>query len=276
MYRRTGEIPARPASGVVKPFRSCATLRAQSQSPKSARIAAVRRTVRISRSEWERRAAPARDRIFASLDPYGEPFTAAAKERAVLFPISYELEAHQLAVLRRAARSVGDETFFVESLVAGDEGAHWEVPVRDKRPYKRMDVVAETAIFSPSGRWGLLISDEDHAVIGGSHEFMAVVAARLRPTKEPTQHYWAPAHDPLAEAPADASFDELFSRLTSASTPIPMRSGEPFGDGQALAFVEFWRIHRERLPAVGDWLPSLFVHIYGEEHARRLLQAGGW
>jgi hypothetical protein len=113
-------------------------------------------------------------------------------------------------------------------------------------------------------------------VIGGSREFMTAVAAEFPPTEEPTQHFWAPAHDSFAEAPADASFDELFSRLTSASTPIPMRAGEPFGDGQALAFVEFWKAHRESTPTVGEWLPGLLAHIYGEEHAQHLLRAGDW
>jgi hypothetical protein len=235
----------------------------------------VRRTRPLSTREWDSRAAGAARRIFASLDPFGQPFTPAAAERALLFPISYELEPGQLAALGRAAGSVGEETFFLESLVADEDERYWEIPLRDKKPYKRIGDLFQSAIFSSDGRWGMLISDEDHAVIGGPPEFMAVVAAEFPPTEEPAQHFWGPSHDPFEDAPKEASFEDLYERLVSTSSPIPMRSGEPFGDAQALAFIEFWKVQRDASP-VGEWLPDLLSHVYGQDRAQSLLRAGGW
>lgn len=235
----------------------------------------------VPASEWEERAAPARDRVFRIVDAYDEPFTDAAPVRALLFPTSYQLEPAQLAVLKRAAQSVGDDSVFLESLeaITPDE-PYWEFPVVGDGPYDVIEFVLVNAIFSPSGQWGLVISEEDHAVIGGVPEFMRTIADDFPPTASPTQHFWGPAYDPLDDLPDDAPIDDKVSRLISASQSIPVASGgafgDAFGDTQALAFINYWKNFRDPARGIADWLPALFVHIYGKARARHLLKTGGW
>jgi hypothetical protein len=231
----------------------------------------------VPADEWNERAVPARERVFHRLDAYDEPFTDSAPVRALLFPISYQLEPPQMSVLKDAAKSVGDASIFLESLEATTpDHATWEFSVEGEGPYDAIEFVLVNATFSPSGRWGLIISEEDHAVIGGVPEFMGRIANKFPATAEPTRHFFASPESPLDNAPPDASIEEMVALLASAGEQIPVRSGAAFGDEQGLAFTDYWKNFRDPERGIGDWVEGLFVHIYGEQHAHRLLEVGGW
>jgi hypothetical protein len=237
----------------------------------------VTSTRHVPEAEWELRAAPARDRVFRVVDAYEEPFTDAAPVRALLFPQSYQLEPPQLAVLKRAAKSVGDDSILLESMEAATpDEPRWEFSVEGDGPYDVIEFILVNAMFSPSGQWGLVISEEDHAVIGGVGDFMRIIADEFPATAEPTQHFWGPSSSPLNDVPDDTPVEDKVSRLISASQPIPVAAGGAFGDEQAPAFIDYWKNFRDPTRGIGDWLPGLFVHIYGQERARRLLETGGW
>jgi len=235
----------------------------------------MRRARPLSAEEWERRARPVRDELFVSLDAFEEPFATTVSQRALLFPISRELEKCQFAALQRAARAVGDDTLFLELLAyAEQDGRYWEIPVGDEDPYAGIEYLQENVIFSSSGQWGFLISNEDHAVGGGRPDFMKVVADEFPPTEEPTQHVFAPATNPLEDLSKEASFEDKLERIVAESVPIEVRSGAAFGDEQALAFIEFWKMFRKA--AEVEWLPGLLTHIYGEQRAEQILRRGRW
>ena len=227
----------------------------------------------LTPEEWERRAVPARERVFAELDPFGARFTDDVRERALLFPVSYELEPGQMDAVRDAARAVGDETIFLEVLVL--EGSrYWEFSVRGDGPYDVVDVYLETALFSPAGTWGMIISPDDHAVMGGPPGFVGMLAASFPPTRLPAQNFLMGAREP--EWPEGGSVDEVVDALTGVGTPLPLSSGHAFGDGQVLAFLDFWKHMRDWSGRPNDWLVPLLHHLFGERDAERLLDEGGW
>ena len=78
-----------------------------------------------------------------------------------------------------AARHVGDEQFFV-SVVEYEpdfilERDHWRCSFPSYEEYVRLPLILENAIYSIESRWGALVSHEDHALVGGSREFMRYI-----------------------------------------------------------------------------------------------------
>jgi hypothetical protein len=137
-------------------------------------------------SKDERRTAVAAfHKIFAigmaSVDVYGEPFRADLPARTILYPVDPELDGDQLDALAMAAEVVGDEGFYV-SLVGFDEAetldCHWYVPLCELASYDALEpcsiggLTHDNALYSPSGRWGMLISLEEHAIVGGTPDFL--------------------------------------------------------------------------------------------------------
>jgi len=136
-------------------------------------------------------------------------------------------------------------------------------------------VFVETAMFSPSGTWGMIISPEDHAVLGGPPEFVRTIAARFPPTELPTQNFLMGSREP--EWPEEGSpLGDVVDALTEAGTALPLSSGHAFGDGQVLAFLEFWKSMRDWSGTSNDWLAPHLHHLFGEREAERLLAEGGW
>ena len=264
----------------------------------------------LSADEWNRWAAPCFEQVFADDNPYGEPFTPEIERRMVLFPINRELEEGQFDALARAASALADDLFYFftverpwsedqlesalqeQSTVEPMEGSgdqRWAIPF-DYGAYSDVGAIDVSALCSPSGRWGVLVSNDDHAVVGGSDTFIAHLLAQFPPTEEPVKH----THSLLpADLPANMSRDELLELAEALATPVPMRTGVPPGDGQVQALIEFWMYFRDherespsgrvgRLfkrnpqPESGDWLPGLLAHLYGNDAAAKYLDDASW
>src|SRR5205823_5646781 len=120
-------------------------------------------------------------------------FRAPRPQRAILFPIYYKLEEDQLRALLTAARSVGDEGLYISRTERSDphdpEPQDWFVPSSDISPYADLPLYLETAYYSPGGRWGLLVSRESHALVGGSHSFMDTFMTRIPSTSEQHEEF---------------------------------------------------------------------------------------
>lgn len=116
--------------------------------------------------------------IFKTNDPFGEMFCNSIKERIILCPLEgYHLQEDQFRALLDAAYVVGDEKVFI-SVVEGEPDfsshlGHWKclMPLNFNK-YEQLPIYLENALYSPSGKWGILISHEEHAVIGGTELFI--------------------------------------------------------------------------------------------------------
>ena len=250
----------------------------------------------LSGDEWNKWAAPCFEQVFADDNPYGEPFSTEIERRMVLFPVALQLEEGQFGALARAASGHADDLFyfFTEQQSTVDpieESGHplWAIPF-DYDAYSAVGALDMSALCSPSGRWGMLVSNDSHAVVGGSDSFIAELLAHLPPTEEPVAQ-WHVAMPP--DVPANVSRDELLELGEALKTPVPMRTGVPPGDGQVRALIEFWMFFRDyerevsvgrvdRLlrrspqPESGNWIPGLLAHLYGHDAAAKHLGAAGW
>ena len=127
--------------------------------------------------------------VFRNPDPFEEPFQARIPERLILYPISYQLDEQEYAAVAAAASAVGELTAFL-TLTENSEGLpfeelrHWHIDL-GYHPYEALLSTEgwvpfmENAIYSTNGLWGLIISHEDHAVIGGPPRFIEGITRNL-------------------------------------------------------------------------------------------------
>jgi hypothetical protein len=123
-------------------------------------------------------------KIFSSKDPFDTVFQETIEHKILLFPtVGYYLQDVQFDALIQAIEEVGESTFHV-SEIEGDcftksssdqayEQGHWNCTTQlSYEEYLNIPLVLENAIYSPSGKWGVLLSHEGHAVVGGGLSFI--------------------------------------------------------------------------------------------------------
>lgn len=121
--------------------------------------------------------------LFVSDNPFEWPFSSDIESRMLFYPTEgYHLTETQYSAIRGAAKRVGDKGFLI-SIIEGqgevfDRGEHWWCEFPPYEEYLRIPLVLENTHYSKSGCWGIIISHEDHAFIGGKGEFMKEVRDR--------------------------------------------------------------------------------------------------
>lgn len=115
--------------------------------------------------------------MFLTKDPFELPFQPTIAHYMIFYPTyGYHLTKEQYSAVVEAAKAIGDTGFYI-SVVEYDgdffeKGEHWLCPFSPHEDYLKLPLVLENAIYSRSGKWGLIISHEDHAIIGGSDAFV--------------------------------------------------------------------------------------------------------
>lgn len=124
-------------------------------------------------------------RVFRSNDPFAWPFQPQIATGCIIYPTDgYHLTKRQFMVVREVLDQLGENGFFVSIVESEgqsflDRGCgHWVCENPSYEEYSQLPLVLENAIYSRNGRWGILVSHEMHAVVGGSTEFMAGFAGR--------------------------------------------------------------------------------------------------
>ena len=136
-----------------------------------AKIEPIQDTSGIRRS-WEK--------IFKSNDPFCIPFQPKVNAYQIFFPtVGVQLTESQYEAVTMAARLSGDHGFVISEVeVEGDffkQGKHWWCEFPKYEDYLELPLYVENALYSIHSHWGVLISHENHAVVGGSEPFIAIV-----------------------------------------------------------------------------------------------------
>lgn len=165
--------------------------------------------VSMSEQEYRRELEPAFTSIFQSIDPFGEPFRDRIAHRLLLWPVGFALDDAELAAVMDAVRAEGETSFCVSFLERPDEDEspksdadarpwHWHIPLEQANEYRALTLPFENALYSPSGKWGIMISHEQHAAVGGDQRFLQTllnhraIAAKSSPGR--FLEYWQDAH----------------------------------------------------------------------------------
>ncbi len=126
------------------------------------------------RSAWRR--------VFSTNDAFAWPFRGAFEVGRVFYPTDgCHLSTEQYSALVGAIEKVGETAFFLsvvesEKLTFLDRNwGHWSCDLPSYEEYCELDLTLENALYSKDGRWGVLISHEMHALIGGTEVFMTAL-----------------------------------------------------------------------------------------------------
>jgi hypothetical protein len=143
-------------------------------------------------------------RVFKNLDAYEVAFTPEIECRFVLFPVDhYRLTKDQFVALGRAAvEAVHDNSAYLFDVEQWTKFGwdrkrreYWLLSLDDYEAYENPPddaniVIIQNAIVSTSGRWGMVISDENHAIVGGSKEFVSRFLDALQVNKNEMRNLW--------------------------------------------------------------------------------------
>ncbi|MFA6535244.1 MAG: hypothetical protein WCS92_03245 [Candidatus Babeliales bacterium] len=124
-------------------------------------------------------------KIFRNNNPFGPMFESSIEQKIILCPTDgYCLTQEQFYAIMQAARSLNESEFYFSEVEWGCfENKESEI-CDHKSCYKRISTlisyeeycktpkVLENAIYSVNGIWGVIISHEDHAVLGGRSNFI--------------------------------------------------------------------------------------------------------
>jgi len=123
-------------------------------------------------------------KIFKNTDPFGRMFNDSIIQKILLCPTNgYYLSKEQFYAVMNTSKSLGERSFYLYEL------EDWILENKDKKSnysfghgelsneisyekYKNLKIVLENALYSTSGNWGVIISHEDHAVMGGTDYFI--------------------------------------------------------------------------------------------------------
>ena len=131
------------------------------------------------RSAWHR--------VFTTNDAFSWPFRGAVEVGRAFYPTDgCHLTRAQYSALLSAIRGVGETGFFLS--VVESEGlsfldrdwGHWSCDLPPYEEYKALDLTLENALYSRDGHWGVLISHEMHALVGGTEAFIAAIDDHYR------------------------------------------------------------------------------------------------
>ena len=115
--------------------------------------------------------------VFISKDAFGEIFNESINEKLLLCPVDgYFLTKKQYQALQKTNQDLGNDNMLISITEYEDmfsiDSEHWEIENDlDYEEYIKLGIFLENAIYSNKG-WGILISHEEHAVIGGSSLFV--------------------------------------------------------------------------------------------------------
>ena len=146
----------------------------------------------LSEEEFQTEASPALYRVFAREDPWHCPFAAGVEVRRLLYPVGFTLSSFGFPLLEAlvsASTGLGEAGFYVSVVERPRPGSernceedwHWYIPFSEMEAYHSLGYVfvLEHTLYSPSGRWGLMTSHEDHALLGGELVFFEAMRAIL-------------------------------------------------------------------------------------------------
>ncbi len=118
------------------------------------------------------------NKIFKAYDPFSLIFRDNIESKTLIFNTEgYFLSESQFNLLFELIQRCKESYVYLSITEFPDnnfyKSEHWRIPVDiPYEEYLTIPVYLENAIYSSQGEWGLIISHEEHAVLGGGEEFI--------------------------------------------------------------------------------------------------------
>jgi hypothetical protein len=197
-------------------------------------------------------------KTFIHDDPFDKPLAENVSSRRLLFDYHYQITPPLSDAVIEAALRIGDTGLYISSLwrppgTPSPEPWHWHLSFDEfSKAYVGYDelgefveynlsniFLAEHVLYSPQGKWGIMISHERFGFLGGEDEFVKEVV-KIFPQID-TQ-----------------VFDYLRYLLCKIES-----------------YKEDGWVTSDSLPKTYSWLPNVVSNVYGEKVANKMLQESG-
>lgn len=123
-------------------------------------------------------------KIFSNNDPFGKMFVPSILHKIILYPTNgYYLSKKQFLALTYAVQISGETSYYLseiegQAFIKNDTHSihpseHLQLSIScSYDEYEKKTIIFENAFYSSSGNWGVIISHEGHAVLGGCEKFI--------------------------------------------------------------------------------------------------------
>lgn len=141
-------------------------------------------------------------KIFSYRNPFGKMFATSILDKVLLCPINgYCLSRKQLSALILTAQMLGESSYYLSEIEGNkafekndDSSAydfgHWELGISTSYDeYEKLRIPIENALYSKNGKWGVIISHEDFAVLGGTSEFVTLFKKNYPEWQQDTKNF---------------------------------------------------------------------------------------
>ncbi|MFC1894988.1 hypothetical protein ACFLYH_03500 [Candidatus Dependentiae bacterium] len=125
------------------------------------------------------------ERVFVSNNAFNKMFVSSIEKKIIVCPTAgYYLSEDQYLALNNTIKQYGEEFYYlseVEGEAFKEKGIdnihcyqHLELNIDTTyAEYFNKNIIFENAFYSSSAKWGVIVSHEDFAVIGGTQKFIA-------------------------------------------------------------------------------------------------------
>lgn len=132
--------------------------------------------------------------VFIGNDPFKDPFSKSVTSRIIFYPTyGYHLTEAQYRAFSAALRRMGISEFYLSIIEFSgaflEKGRHWFCELPSYKQYLQLPLTLENCIYSKEGIFGIMISHEDHAWIGGKGEFVNTVKAEYKTWKNDIRNF---------------------------------------------------------------------------------------
>lgn len=142
---------------------------------------------RLTNIEYDREMRAAFDKVFA--DPFSfRPFAPTIANRAVLYPVGWKLDKIEFSAVISAVKAIGDKEIYlsVHNKIfpsVNEQHDHLAISIDSKDAYHAIDEAEVSAwhqfFYSASGIWGIILNEEEYAMVGGNQLFVSTLFANL-------------------------------------------------------------------------------------------------
>lgn len=148
----------------------------------------------LTEKEFRLKAEPALRQIFVNDDAFDESFSSKIVARTIVYPCEQYIEPPLINAIITAASHLGDTGCYLYDLWAGkDSPIYCYIPFsnffeaylgtgkhEEYLGYKLgTSLSLENVLYSPNGKWGIMISHERHGMLGGSVEFIEKISQAI-------------------------------------------------------------------------------------------------
>ena len=140
----------------------------------------------LSDTEFTAKVEPTLKKVFCSFNPFGKPFSSNITNRKIIYPLYNYPEKLFLEILIQAGANEGDTGCYLK--VFWESKGHpsncyipfseliegFASPSMGKGIEERLNmcIFSDYVLFSERGKWGLIVSDTHHGLLGGSCPFI--------------------------------------------------------------------------------------------------------